>query len=73
MVNADRIKGRTRELRLTDEIVASKIGIHPTTYSRKLNAECGDTFTVAQAYGIAKALDLSKEEAADIFFAGNLA
>ena len=72
-VNVDRIKGRTRELRLTDNQVAEKLGIHPSTYYRKLNEECGDTFTVAQILKLSSILCFTKSEAADIFFADELA
>ena len=73
MVNADKIKGKTRELRMTDDQVAKYLNIHPSTYHRKLNHENGETFTLKQLFGIASLLDFSKEEAADIFFGNKLA
>lgn len=72
-VNVDKIKGKTRELRLTDEQVAKGIEMHPTTYSRKLNAECGETFTLKQIFALVDVLQFTKTEATDIFFGDKLA
>lgn len=72
-VKVDKIKGKTRELRMTDEQVAGFIGIHPSTYYRKLNSENGGTFTLNQIFKIVDLLKFTKSEAADIFFADKLA
>ena len=71
MVNADKIKGKTRELRMTDEQVAKQLHMHPSTYYRKLNHENGETFTLKQAYELATILCFSKEEAGEVLFFGS--
>lgn len=37
MINSDKIKGRMRELRLTQVDVANAIGVKPCTINQKLN------------------------------------
>ena len=72
-VNIDKIKGRTRELRMTDEQVAQKIHMHPSTYSRKLNAEKGESFTLKHIFLLVDVLRFSKLEAADVFLGDKFA
>ena len=72
-VNVDKIRGRTRELRMTDEQVAKEVNMHPTTYYRKLNTENGENFTLGQAFALVKVLRFTKAEAVDVFFSDELA
>ena len=68
MVNVDKLKGRIVEKRHTVETLAKEIGIDKSTMYRKLN-ENGESFSIGEAAKIAKALELSGEEAKNIFFA----
>lgn len=72
-VNINKLKGKTREMQLTDEKVASLLGMHPATYSRKLNGENGETFTLRQVFALVEILTLTNAEAIEIFFGNKLA
>ena len=65
-VDVNKLKGKMAEKQLTAEALATTIGIDGSTFYRKLKAN-GLTFTVAQMHRIAEVLQLSKEEATQIF------
>lgn len=65
-VDIDRLRGKIVERRMTHEELASKIGVDTSTLSRKLKCN-GLTFTVGQMHKIADALNLSHNEARQIF------
>lgn len=64
--NMDKLRGKMAEKRITQEELAEKIGIDPSTFCRKMKAE-GITFTVGQMHKIVAVLDLSPAEAVTIF------
>lgn len=68
MVNVDKLKGKIVENRCTIAELASKIGIDRATFYRKIS-EKGETFSIREANAIVKELNLSREEALNIFFA----
>lgn len=71
MVNKQKLKAIIVEKNLTQEWLANELNINRTTFSRKMSEN--GKFTVEEANGIVKALDLTKDEAVAIFFAGTVA
>lgn len=71
-MNVNKLKGRIVEKGLNIRIVAMKIGIDRSSLYRKLNNE-GETLTIKEANKIVEILDLSPQEATDIFFGNNVA
>ena len=69
-VNVDKLKGKMVEKNVTGDEMAKKLGVDKSTFYRKLKAE-GLSFTIGQMHGIANALNLSNEEAVQIFLAYN--
>ena len=67
MTNVDKLKGKIVEKRINPEALANRIGMDKSTWYRKLSGN-GEEFTIKQADGIAKALELSPDEAMAIFF-----
>ena len=72
MVNINKLKGKTVENELTIAELAEKIGLDRSTLYRKLNSE-GETFTIKEANLICNVLQLSKQEAMEIFFSQTVA
>ena len=64
--NMDKLRGKMAENKITQEELAEKIGIDPSTFYRKMKTE-GTSFTVGQMHKIVDVLDLSSTEAAAIF------
>ena len=62
----DKLRGKIVENKMTHEELALKIGINPSTLSRKLKSE-GLDFTVGEMHKIANALNLTDNEAIQIF------
>lgn len=67
MVNINKLKGKIVENGLTIERLAKKIGLDRSTLYRKINND-GETFTIREANLICSALELSGQEATEIFF-----
>ena len=65
-IDVERIKARMSELGLTVKDVVSDLGIDESTYYRKM-ANNGKTFSVEQAQKLRILLDLTKQEASEIF------
>lgn len=61
-----KLRGKIAEKSLTQEEVASMIGVDGSTFSRKMKAN-GLTFTVEQMHKIADVLALTNQEAVQIF------
>lgn len=61
-----KLRGKMVEGGLNAENLAAKMGIDRATLYRKLND--GDKFTVAEAKKIKTILNLTRDEAHDIFF-----
>lgn len=61
-----KLKGKIAEKSMTQEEVATKIGINSSTFSRKMKTE-GLSFTVEQIHRIVELLDITPSEAVQIF------
>lgn len=72
MINTDKLRGKIVERRMTLGEVAKKVGISPSTLSKRLNHR-GGAFTIDEAEKIARVLQLSCEELNNIFFAEHVA
>lgn len=72
MVNIDKLKGKMVEKRLTVETLSEKMGMHQTTLYRRINGN-GLDFTIGEVNKIVASLDLTNEEATEIFFAPDVA
>lgn len=66
-MNVNKLKGKIVEKGLSVELLAASIGVDRSSLYRKLNN--GDKITIGEAVKIKDALDLSAEDAADIFLA----
>lgn len=67
MVNINKLKGKIVERELTIEKLAEKIGLDRSTLYRKIGND-GQTFTIKEANLICNELNLSVQEATEIFF-----
>lgn len=65
-MNIQKLKGKIVERGMNVEALADKLGIDRSTLYRKLNA--GEKFTIGEAQKIKASLDLTDNEASDIFF-----
>ena len=65
-VDVERIKIRMNEMDLTVKDVVNALGIDESTYYRKM-ANSGKPFSVEQAQKLSVLLDLTKQEASEIF------
>lgn len=68
MVNTNKIRGRIVELGLSVEAVADAMEINRSTLYRKLNSG-GEAISIREASQLSTILQLSPNEAANIFFA----
>ena len=66
----DKLRGKIAEKRLTQDDLAGRIGVDPSTLSRKMKAN-GLAFTVGQMHQIVDALGLTTYEAMQIFLGKN--
>lgn len=64
--NMDVLRGKIAERKTSQEELATKIGIDPSTFYRKMKKD-GVNFTVGQMHKIVEALELTPAEAATIF------
>lgn len=71
-MNINKLKGKIIEKGLNIGGLAGKMGVDRSTLYRKLNKN-GDTLTVKEARLIVEILELSAEEATDIFFKHSVA
>lgn len=67
MVNVNKLKGKIVERGLTVEALAEKLGVNKSTIYRKIDND-GATFTIREANLICGILNLSGQEATEIFF-----
>jgi transposase-like protein len=65
-MNIRKLKGKMVEKDVNVESLAAKIGMNKSTLYRKLNE--GDGFTTGEAQKIKVELNLTNDEARDIFF-----
>lgn len=73
MVDTREIKAQIRRKGTTQEKLAKKIGIDPSTLSRKINNEKGQQLTVKEATDMANALEIPRDKLLSIFFATSVA
>lgn len=66
MLQVNKLKGKIIEKGFTVATIATKIGMAPSTFHRKI---AKNTFSLEEAEMIASVLELSHQEAIDIFFA----
>lgn len=67
MVNVQKLRGVIVERGYTQERLAKEIPMDKSTFSRKMAGD-GEDFSIEQADRISKILNLTKDEAIDIFF-----
>lgn len=73
MVNTREIKAQIRRVGTTQEELAKKLGINPSTLNRKINNEEGQKLTVKEATDMARVLEIPREQLLTIFFAVSVA
>ncbi len=71
MVNINKLRGKIVEKGLNVERVARDMGLTTATLYRRLQA--GEQFTIGEAQALCSILDLTTQEATDIFFNGGVA
>ncbi len=71
-MNINKLKGKIVESGRTVGNVATEIGINPATLYRKL-AHNGDSITIREARELVRVLNISTEEANEIFFTHKVA
>ena len=72
MVNIRKLKARMVEKDMSVDQLAEKIGVDRSTLYRRF-ADNGASFTIGEAMKIRFALDLNSDQAAEIFFASEMA
>lgn len=65
-VNTQEMKRKMAEAKITQEKLAKETGMDNSTFIRKMHAQ-GLSFTVGQMHRIVEVLNLTKEEAVNIF------
>lgn len=73
MVRTNEIKAQMKRLGVTQETLARKMKMNPSTLNRKINSENGEKITVAEALKLADALEFPRTALVGIFFAQELA
>lgn len=68
MVKTNELKAQMKRIGMTQETLARKMGIDPSTLNRKINNAGGEKITVAEANKIAEALEFPRTELVGIFF-----
>lgn len=71
-INVPKLKGKMAESDINAAQLAGKIGVNRTTFYRKLNSG-GGSFTVKELQGIVSALNMTPNEAMNIFFGTTVA
>lgn len=66
----NKLRGKIAEKRITQDELALKVGMNPSTFYRKMKAD-GLAFTIGQMHQIVEVLDISPEEAKLIFLNQN--
>lgn len=69
MINTLKLKAKLKEKNLTQEEVAIKLGINPSTFNKKINNEVGETLTIQEATNLKEILGIANNDIIDIFFA----
>ncbi|QYC52372.1 helix-turn-helix domain-containing protein [Fusobacterium phage FNU_1P] len=69
MINTLKLKAKLKEKNLTQEEVANRLGINPSTFNKKINNEIGETLTIQEATNLKNILEITNKDMVDIFFA----
>ena len=69
MINTLKLKAKLKEKNLTQEEVANRLGINPSTFNKKINNEIGETLTIQEATNLKNILEITNNDMVDIFFA----
>ena len=69
MINTLKLKAKLKEKNLTQEEVANRLGIKPSTFNKKINNEIGETLTIQEATNLKNILEITNKDMVDIFFA----
>ncbi|GIP14359.1 hypothetical protein J40TS1_00010 [Paenibacillus montaniterrae] len=64
--NMQKLRGKIVEAGITQEAVADLIGVDRSTFYRKVKSE-GISFTIGEVHKIANAIQLTQQEAVEIF------
>lgn len=72
MIKTNELKAQMKRMGITQEALARKMAINPSTLNRKINNVNGDKLTVAEANKLADVLCFPKAELVTIFFANEL-
>lgn len=67
MINSNKLKGRMREMQITQAALAEKLGISPCTVSQKINNV--RSLDLEEAEKICGVLAIQPQEFGDYFFA----
>ena len=67
MINSNKLKGRMRELQITQADLAAKLGLSPCTVSQKINNV--RSFDLEEAEVVCNVLSIGSEEFSKYFFA----
>lgn len=72
MINVLKIKGRIREKNFTQEYLASKLGMSPSTLNYKINNKNGGFLTIEEVDKLKNILEIPNNELSDYFFVNQL-
>ena len=67
-MNINLLKGKMRELALTQEAVAAKLGVSLSRFNAKLNERKGAEFSLGELQALRGILQLNAEQTEQIFF-----
>ena len=68
MINVLKIKGRMREKNLTQELLAEKMKLNPSTLNYKINSKNGEYLTISEVEKLIDILEIPKSELSLYFF-----
>lgn len=68
MVNINKIKGRMKEMELTQKEVAEKIGVDISTLNKKLNDTSGARISILELLKLKEILKIKEKELNEFFF-----
>ena len=68
MINVLKLKGRIKEKNLTQEILAEKMELNPSTLNYKINSENGEYLTISETEKLIAILEIPKNELPLYFF-----
>lgn len=72
MIKSNEIKAQMKRMGVTQEELAKKMCMNPSTLNRKINNRDGGKITVKEANQLAEALEFPKSVLVTIFFADEL-